>query len=532
METDEWIWNQDHGYMVWNLYAASGGHLKGRKIISCEAMTNTRGVFKTSLEEIKRHDDMNFITGINHTILHGYNYSPVEAGFPGWIRFGAYFSEQNTWWPYFRKWTDYNARLSYIFQNSKPVKQIAILGPTGDVWSEKGLIRNPFHREPWYCYRLWESLSQSGTSCDYIDEKIIVDAVKGHGLLQYGQMSYRAIILCGVRSVEPETASAIREFVAGGGKLVIVDGTPQRSLALPNANTDDDKIRNIFSEIFRKYTDRVIPVAGPANPAELLTWTSGLLGKIDIEPDVVISNPDKNVFQIRKSAGKKDIWFFVNSNMAKRVNAEVLFPTGNKIPWKWDPENGSREPYPFSVKPSVLNIELDPLESLLLIFEPGKARDHETKTDKEPADTLLVITGPWEVEFQHTNGSSFTRRLDKLVEFGTSPDNQINSFAGTVNYLTRFESDGKGTWLSLNRLNKGVAEVYINGKSAGVCWYGKPVFKISSLLKEGLNTLEIRYITILSNYVRTLKDNPTAVRWTDGYIPVVLGLDGKVVIYK
>ncbi len=46
-------------------------------------MTNTKGVFKTSLDEIKQHDDMNFITGINHSVLHGYNYSPVEAGFPG-----------------------------------------------------------------------------------------------------------------------------------------------------------------------------------------------------------------------------------------------------------------------------------------------------------------------------------------------------------------------------------------------------------------------------------------------------------------
>jgi hypothetical protein len=64
-------------------------------------MTNTRGVFKASLEEIKRHDDMNFITGINHSVLHGYNYSPAMAGFPGWVRFGSYFNEHNTWWPYF-----------------------------------------------------------------------------------------------------------------------------------------------------------------------------------------------------------------------------------------------------------------------------------------------------------------------------------------------------------------------------------------------------------------------------------------------
>ncbi len=84
-------------------------------------MTNTQGVFKASLEEIKQHDDMNFITGINHSILHGFNYSPPEAGFPGWIRYGAYFSEQNPWWPYLHKWVDYNARLSFVFQNSEPL---------------------------------------------------------------------------------------------------------------------------------------------------------------------------------------------------------------------------------------------------------------------------------------------------------------------------------------------------------------------------------------------------------------------------
>ena len=123
MDTDEWIWNQEHGYMIWNLYAASGGHLTGKKIISCESMTNTQGVFKTSLEEIKRNDDMNFISGINHSILHGYSYSPVKAGFPGWVRFGSYFNEQNTWWPYFSQWVDYNARLSYVFQQSQPIKK-------------------------------------------------------------------------------------------------------------------------------------------------------------------------------------------------------------------------------------------------------------------------------------------------------------------------------------------------------------------------------------------------------------------------
>ena len=204
MDGPRWTWSKGHGYMTWNHYAAAGGHLEGRRIISSEAMTNTQGVFKTSLSEIKQHDDMNFITGINHSVLHGYNYSPPSAGFPGWIRYGAYFSEQNTWWPYFRKWTDYNARLSYVFQESQPVKTVAVLAPAGDLWSEVGLIRHPFHVRPWYAHRLWEPLSQMGSSAEYINERVIQEGEGTPGQLRFGPMSYAAIVLTDVTSDRPQ----------------------------------------------------------------------------------------------------------------------------------------------------------------------------------------------------------------------------------------------------------------------------------------------------------------------------------------
>ena len=527
MDTDDWIWNQDHGYMIWNLYAASGGHLKGRKIISCEAMTNTKGVFKASLEEIKRHDDMNFITGINHTVLHGYNYSPAESGFPGWIRFGAYFSEQNTWWPYFKHWVDYNARLSYIFQNSVPVKKIAIVGPEADIWSTKGLIRVPFHNEPWYCYRLWESLSQAGRSCDYIDEKIILDAVKKKGHLDYGPMSYEAVILCDLISVEAETALALKDFVTGGGKLVIVDGIPRRSASLKNAPENDQIVRDVFSEISERYPEMVLSVDGPANPAGLLDWTVGMLDMADIEPDVMISNPDKNVFQIRQTAGTKDIWFFVNSNRSVTATFNTQFPTGNKIPWIWDPETGERSVFPYYDHKNSLSIVLEPLQSLLLVFEPGNEGNPVVDEMNSGGDTA-ILQGPWSALFTHVDGSTFERSFQTLEEFGTSEDPMLSKFAGTVTYSVEFDSDGKGQWLEIKRVAKGVTEVFINGKPAGLKWYGKPVFRIAGLLREGENRLEIKYTSVLSNYVRSLKDNPTAARWTQGYEAIPMGLEGEV----
>lgn len=528
MDTDEWIWSQDHGYIIWNLYASSGGHLTGRKIISCEAMTNTSGVFRASLEEIKRHDDMNFITGINHSILHGYNYSPMEAGFPGWIRYGGYFSEQNTWWPYFSNWTTYNARLSYIFQQSKPVRTIAVIVPAGDIWSEKGLPRVPFHKEPWYAHRIWEPVSQSGSSCDYINESIIVKGVKENGTLKFGPMTYQAIVLCNVRSIEPATAKALFEYVSQGGKLVVVDGMPHRSLSMNNAVENDSIVVATLNDIQKKYPGRIFVLNGPESPGDLLKWGSEMLEMIKIDKDVNIKNPDKNVFQIRQVAGDRDIWFFVNSNRADKAEIEAVFPARGKTPCIWNPETGMRKIFPYDRSGNELVIELDPLESLLLVFEKDKNGERAV-TEKPTEEVVMTVPGPWEAEFAHFTGRTFRRSFNDLQEFGTSGDDDLKSFAGTVKYLTVFESDGSGKWLKLEKVNKGITEVIINGKSAGINWYGKPVFRIDSLIHKGSNSLEVKYTSVLSNYVMTLNDK-TSLRWTKGYEKIPVGLEGKVMV--
>ncbi len=532
METDEWIWNQAHGYMIWNLYAASGGHLKGRKIISCEAMTNTRGVFKASLEEIKRHDDMNFISGINHTILHGYNYSPSEAGFPGWVRFGAYFSEQNTWWPYFSKWAAYNARLSYLFQNSKPVINIAILGPTGDIWSENGLGRVPFHMEPWYCYRLWESLSQAGTSCDYIDEKIISDANKENGTLIYGPMTYHAVILCGVRSVEPETAKALLEFAGNGGKIIAVDGYPQRSLSFNNFESNDQIVRDLFNEIARKHPGSFFNIAKPESPDLILEWTLDLINRSDLEKNVVIKNPDKNIFQITQVSGNNDIYFFVNSNKSKSITIDAVFPTGEKTPWIWNPEDGTRSIFPYIKSENELTIELNPLQSMLIVFDPKVNRSKPESVEEKGVEASTEISGPWNLKFKHVNGNSFERTFDTLFQFGTSEDPDLNTFAGSLVYSTAFNAGGTERFIEIDKVNKGVTELYINDKPAGVVWYGKTRFKVEGLLQKGENRLDIKYTGVLSNYVRSLKNNPVAMRWTEGYDLIPQGIEGNIKIIK
>ncbi|MBN2775844.1 MAG: hypothetical protein JXR31_16430 [Prolixibacteraceae bacterium] len=533
MDADEWNWSQGHGYMIWNLYAASGGHLTGRKIISCEAMTNTRGVFKTSLDEIKQHDDMNFITGINHSVLHGYNYSPPEAGFPGWVRFGSYFSEQNTWWPYFPKWVEYNARLSYVFQNSNPVKKIAILAPEGDIWSSHGLTRSPFHTQPWYCYRLWEPISQSGSSCDYIGQNIIREGKKEDGSLTYGPMSYQTILLSSVRSLQSKTALALLDFVKNGGKLVAIGEVPARSLSYQNSDENDAIVQRVFKQLKADFPERFFEVSAPGSENDLLPWTMELFRKTGIQKDVEIDFPDKAVYQIHKKAGEKDIWFFANSSRVKTSAFKAVFPTEEKAPWIWNPEDGTRSVFPFGKNRNELNIELDPLQSLLIVFEPTFEGEPVLSGVSSSEKRLQIIQGPWDALFEHVNGQNFKRNFQELTEFGTSHDPQLNTFAGTVTYTTIFNSDGTGDWVELGEVNKGICKVSLNGKQLGVNWYGRPLFPIDkNVLRKGKNKLQIKYIPVLSNYCKSLKDNPTAEKWTLSFQNIPIGLENEVIIYE
>src|SRR5690606_20549515 len=150
------------------------------------------------------------ISGVNHSILHGFNYSPPEAKFPGWIRYGSYFSERNTWWPYFRKWSDYKARLSFLLQNATPQANVAILQPLTDLWLKMGPQRDPFPQKwyPDYQNNLWEAVNQNGGGCDYVSENIIKRSTFKNGKMIFGERSYSTILLPEIETLDVETSEA------------------------------------------------------------------------------------------------------------------------------------------------------------------------------------------------------------------------------------------------------------------------------------------------------------------------------------
>ncbi len=112
-------------------------------------------------------------------------------------------------------------------------------------------------------------------------------------------------------------------------------------------------------------------------------------------------------------------------------------------------------------------------------------------------------------------------------------DTTFKNFMGEVTYTKTVTLSGKlPKCLNLGKVAD-ICEVWVNGKPAGVKWFGERVYDITGLLRPGENTIEIKVTTLMGNYMQTLKDNKAAQRFVlkrkQPYVSA--GLIGPVKLY-
>lgn len=520
-ESDQWLFNRgwvrqaeldELRYATWNKYAAAGGRLTGKKIVSCEAVTNTSGVFEASPAYLKQATDINIVTGVNHLVLHGFNYSPPEVPFPGWIRYGTYFNENNPWWPHVRLWMDYTARLSHVFQNSQPIAEVAVMGPTADVWSNHGLDRLPWITTPKYLHALWQSFNHHGCFADYVNPTILEGARFSNGEMIYGPMRFRLLVLAHVETVRPETASALLKFARAGGRIVFLETVPDKAPGLIGHETGDGTVQQTMKQLLSEYPEQVRLIEGPVGDYPI-ALAGQLIKQTGIEPAVGIDNPDEKLFFIRNKRGEADIYFFSNMDRKKKISFNASFPTKNKTLWQWDPESGERKPFGMQGSNNKTKISLEPLQSLLLVFEEESGQPEELREINNRVNIQLI--GPWQVELRPVEGAPFIKEFATLVDFSSSQE--LRNFAGTATFRHEFQlpsGNQDDLVLVIGEVN-GCAEVKLNGQTCGVQWWGKKKFDVTQhVRREGQkNLLEITVSTVLLNYCASIP-NEVAKLWT------------------
>jgi hypothetical protein len=129
--------------------------------------------------------------------------------------------------------------------------------------------------------------------------------------------------------------------------------------------------------------------------------------------------------------------------------------------------------------------------------------------DAGPESRVVVpapvsLTGPWHVAFQPDRGAPASIDLNALQSLHLHPDPGVKYFAGTATYSRSI--DIPADWLATDRrvvLDLGrvevIAEVFVNGRSAGATWKEPYRLDITEVVQRGTNRLEVRVATLWPN---------------------------------
>jgi hypothetical protein len=136
------------------------------------------------------------------------------------------------------------------------------------------------------------------------------------------------------------------------------------------------------------------------------------------------------------------------------------------------------------------------------------------------AGAPVEIKGPWKVLFTPKLEESFELEFPELIDFSGHHLKSVKYFAGTATYRKHFNLNpaalgrDKRIVLQLGELND-VAEVRVNGKSAGVLWYPPYSADITALLQTGENLLEILVTTNWANRLIGDEQESADFAWGD-----------------
>ena len=544
-EMSETDYRRGRAYTMVNKFVSSAAHLAGNRTVSCEEMTNTYTVFNMTLEQLKIGGDQSAMSGVTHSVFHGFNYSPnLETPFPGWLRYGAFYSERNNWWPYFHLYNNYKARLSYALQHGTYYADIAILNPENDMWSTIGMQNEPFPNNTRAPYKtmIWEAINKCGGGVDYVSENIINRSTIKRGNLCFNQRKYNTLMLIDVESLHPETAEQLLKFVETGGKLFFIDTIPYQSLGLRSNSAERDSLVKATIDKMQQYEDRFVFIEPPKE--NFIPWYDSLMHAENLPHYLDIETPDPFVMQNRYITDDgSEMILLSNSHRYQAHQTKITFHpelTHRRQAQVWDLQTGERYALPLEEDGSY-TFDLGPVESVLVVFEKTKPIDlprwqplHQTIKGISSID----LSDDWDVELCHSLLHDTTNtHFDTL--FDLKDNEKYQHFCGTVVYKKTIADVARNvsTMLDLG-LVEGVSEVFVNGKSAGVQYFGRRIYDIGKHLQDGQNDIEIRVTTTMGNYLKTFsrEENPTT--WVYVNHPrreqplQPMGMIGPVIIYK
>ncbi len=471
-----------YGYNADVRESASVAHLYGQNLVAAESLTAASGAWAWSPATLKPTADKELAMGLNRFVIHTSVHQPLLDKKPGLALgpFGQWFTRNETWAEQAKPWVTYLARNSFLLQQGRFAADIVY-----------------FYGEDSNITALFGAKSPeipAGYNFDYINADALVHlvTVENGELATASGMRYRVLALDPFsQHMSLPVLRKIRDLVQAGA---VVCGP--KPVATPSLSDDATEFRGILDQLWGSTGAGNSVGKGRVHGNEKL---GDVLATLNVAPDFEYTKPrpDTELLFVHRRLDGADL-YYVDSRNDRSEELETTFRIDGREAELWHADTGKIEPASYkSVNGrTTVPLHLDPWETVFVVFRhPAKATARTLPAVVEKS--IATIAGPWQLSFQPDRGAPPQITLEKLVPWQESTDEGVRYFGGTGTYTKTLQvaSDwfkpAAQLWIDLGEV-KNLAEVSVNGKPLGILWKAPYRVDATSVLRPGVNTIEIR----------------------------------------
>ncbi|MCX6895538.1 MAG: glycosyl hydrolase [Verrucomicrobia bacterium] len=328
-------------------------------------------------------------------------------------------------------------------------------------------------------------------------------------------------------TIAPEVLQKIVQLVNAGATLWLRT-LPRQSPGWKDCSTADQTIARCLKELGANQPAGV-HVVGKGRVIVGEMPVKDMLARLGLAPAFAYTPDDGQpcLDYNQRQDGDTEIYFVANWKEAWH-RAECAFRVADKQPELWNPLTGEISPCPqYQVGKDTVRVplQLPPNGSTFVVFRK-KAEGHREPLAKNLAPAgaegvvVATLAESWRIQFNPARVGlvKFETNAPALFLWNESTDARLQAFAGSASYLTTFATPHSALrtphWsLDLGAVHD-LAEVFVNGKSAGVVWTAPFRVDVTRLLQSGTNALEIRVVNTWHNWRLANKYLPVEHAWS------------------
>ena len=494
-------------------FASSAADVTGKTLASAETVTWLDEHFTSSLGDVKRAVDLNFLGGINHVVYHGLAFSPPGDPWPGWLFYAAvHFGPQSPDWKDFPALNRYIARVQSFMQQGRADNDVLLYYPIHDTWMEPSKEGRLVHVGGGHDVGITQADAQAlldaGYAFDLISDRQLANVAYANGSLRAGGLNYKVIVLPETRYVPAETFEKLTALARQGATVVVRKSLPTDVPGFGNLDARRAAFRRLVAQL--NFNDTNTPgVRGASVGAGRFLLGDNLtklLAQAGTRREAMVG---QGLRFTRRAYPGGNYYFILNRGdapvqgwvpLAARPRSAAIFDplTGAAGFAQLNDGRGGR---------GEIYLQLAPGESCVVkTFDT--AQRGEPFLYLQPVGELRPLGGEWSVQF--TEGGPAlppALRLNELTSWTKLEGDAYKVFSGTARYALTFDrpQGPGGDWiLDLGRVAE-TARVRLNGRELGTLITAPFRVRIPGALLKNTNTLEVEVTNLAINRVIDLE---------------------------